>query len=402
MQYRCFCKEFWRESFGGNNLNKYLEVDEYNEVVNNSKAICELMTEMTDSQLGFLCGLIRDKRPSKVLEVGVAAGGTTLVILQCAKELNLNMSLYSVDLNNRYYCDGTKETGYISKEIEKSGEYCSIDHHYMLGNYLPQVLLDVGKEIDFLILDTVHHLPGELLDFLATLPFLANEAIVVLHDVSLQHEEATDKYCYATQVLFSCVKGTKYLNNNNGYPNIAAFRVEKDCLDNINDIFSALTLTWNYMPREQEINIYRSWYEKYYGEFSLRIFGQAVKMNINTLSMVDNSFKDYMQTLCNAVLCKYDYIYFYGAGKRGQAFRRALYTFWDVDRVDKCRYLVSEADLAKDNGFEIWNNINYSENLLIVVTADSQEIKDKLRNSEFQWIDIPKQIWNDLERVYKE
>ncbi len=35
--------------------------------------------EMTEFELSFLCGLIRDRRPQKIIEVGVAAGGTTAV-----------------------------------------------------------------------------------------------------------------------------------------------------------------------------------------------------------------------------------------------------------------------------------------------------------------------------------
>lgn len=34
-----------------------------------------LREEMTDFELSFLCGLIRKKKPQKILELGVAAGG---------------------------------------------------------------------------------------------------------------------------------------------------------------------------------------------------------------------------------------------------------------------------------------------------------------------------------------
>ena len=34
------------------------------------------------------------------------------------------------------------------------------NHEFYLGNYLPQVINKIGGDIDFVILDTVHSLPG--------------------------------------------------------------------------------------------------------------------------------------------------------------------------------------------------------------------------------------------------
>ena len=46
----------------------------------------------------------------------------------------------------------------------------------------PDVIDEIGSDIDFLILDTLHIVPGEILDFLVCLPYLTKDAIVVLHD----------------------------------------------------------------------------------------------------------------------------------------------------------------------------------------------------------------------------
>lgn len=45
--------------------------------------------EMTEEGLAFLCGLIRVNRPHKIVEIGVAAGGTTAVIMNCIAMLGL-------------------------------------------------------------------------------------------------------------------------------------------------------------------------------------------------------------------------------------------------------------------------------------------------------------------------
>ena len=41
----------------------------------------------------------------------------------------------------------------------------------------------IGNEIDLVFIDTMHTTPGEMLDWLMALPFLKEEAIVVLHDI---------------------------------------------------------------------------------------------------------------------------------------------------------------------------------------------------------------------------
>ena len=43
--------------------------------------------EMSEFESAFLCGLLNKFQPKKILEVGVAAGGTTAIILQCMKNI---------------------------------------------------------------------------------------------------------------------------------------------------------------------------------------------------------------------------------------------------------------------------------------------------------------------------
>lgn len=43
----------------------------------------EYTAEMSEEQSAFLCGLLKKYRPNKIVEIGVAAGGTTAVMLNC-------------------------------------------------------------------------------------------------------------------------------------------------------------------------------------------------------------------------------------------------------------------------------------------------------------------------------
>lgn len=75
--------------------------------------------EMSAWQLASICGLIKEYRPQKIVEVGVAAGGTTAVILNCISMLCINTELYSVDISEKYYRDKRKKTGYLAEECQK-------------------------------------------------------------------------------------------------------------------------------------------------------------------------------------------------------------------------------------------------------------------------------------------
>ena len=43
--------------------------------------------EMSEFESAFVCGLIKEKRPKKILEIGVAGGGTTAIVMQCLNDL---------------------------------------------------------------------------------------------------------------------------------------------------------------------------------------------------------------------------------------------------------------------------------------------------------------------------
>lgn len=159
---------------------------------------------------------------------------------------------------------------------------------------MPQVIDEIGNEIDFVILDTVHYLPGEILDFLAMLPYLKEGAVVVLHDVADNHYERpgwTNAYC--TGVLFSAVTAEKFLNfiptgcGNTffRYPNIAAFKVNEQTRTNIDQVFLSLVINWNYVPQPGEIHLYRAHYQRHYPKELIDIFVETIRMNLCNMIM---------------------------------------------------------------------------------------------------------------------
>lgn len=229
----------------------------------------EQYCEMTESEHGFLCGMIKYSVPQKVVEIGVAGGGTTAVIMQCLNEVNFDAKMYSVDINQECYRREGKPTGYQLAELK---EYLPNykNHTFYLGKVLPQYIECIGNEIDFAILDTTHAMPGEILDFLCLLPYLKENAVVVLHDTALNLTRSEKSF--ATKILFDIIRGEKYYNYKDRILNIAAFRVTEETFAHAADIFSVLSVSWAYWPSISEILLYRDWYKKFYNTECLELF----------------------------------------------------------------------------------------------------------------------------------
>lgn len=223
--------------------------------------------EMSDFESAFLCGLIREKKPKKIVEFGIAAGGTTAIMLECLSLLGVveTTELYSIDCRELFYRGNGEKSGYLAEEYKKVSGWKG-RHGVFLGKYSPEVLTEIGQDIDFVVLDTVHRLPGEILDFLAVFPFLAPHACVVLHDIHLNHIEHPSQF--ATRLLLDTVVADKFFPEDTsreyGSPNIGAFVINDDTAKYIVDVFDVLSVTWNYIPDGSMYDLYLSWFERYY------------------------------------------------------------------------------------------------------------------------------------------
>ena len=194
-------------------------VESYLDPIDIFEKIGERKTDLSDVDLGFICGLIKEQRPQKIVEVGVSAGGTSCVILNCLEKLKLESEFYSVDLSYTYHYDPSKRCGY---QISDAAKYLNnLERHKLfLGRNIAQVLEnEIGKDIDMLILDTIHYLPGELLDFLVCLPFLSQYAVVVLDDLTFSHS-GENTNAIAKKILYDLIVADKVFPENVVYPNL--------------------------------------------------------------------------------------------------------------------------------------------------------------------------------------
>lgn len=300
-------------------------------------------SEMSSFQTAFLCGMLREKKPHKILEIGVSGGGTTAVILNCLKMLDSNAEMYSVDICKKWYRTGAVETGFVAKNYmrELMGK---VSHTFVLGKAIPHVIEEIGRGrgIDFLILDTTHVMPGELLDFLICYPFLEDGCIIVLHDM-INNLLSCNDGSISTKLLFNVVSGNKwYMKEADpdtfGLSNISAFELAKDQKDFIDDLFLTLSCTWSY-SLGKDAEKYKEVIGKNYGEEYAKYFERIMEMQRYT--QIKKSIDDHYRMSHEFLRMKWkntENVFLYGAGKWAEIYS----AYAKVHQLPISGYVVSD------------------------------------------------------------
>ena len=253
-----------------------------------------------------------------------------------------------MDLDENYYRNRSQKIGYLAEECKKILQG-SIKYKLFTGKFAPHCLPMIGEDIDFLILDTVHSLPGELLDFLACYPYLKRGSVVILHDIALNHLSYNPQF-FATKLLLDMIVAEKIVMQETT-SNIGAFIINEDTDKYIEDIFSALSITWAYEPGTAELAIYREFYEKYYPHESIRLFDAAVELNQKTLVKVrstkEKAYKSLFKIIENV---KSKRVYIYGFGKRGKLLGYLL----ELAGIQVEGYIISDGQNKYDGNKKIF------------------------------------------------
>jgi len=261
-------------------MDKIVNVDfitptaDENSVLNQLDDSYIYVSEMNPDERTFLNALILRNKPEKLLELGVSAGGSSIVMLNSIKDFP-KAKLYSIDLYENFYKGAERKTGYFVDNYPHLKSKWELFTGGLALNFMDKSGIS-GSGIDFCLLDTAHTNPGEIFDFLMVLPFLKDNAIVVFHDTSYHvYNLLRKKYLYGERtitnsLLMSAIAGKKLLpvNHDGGdFPNIAGIRINENTKKNLFEIFNLLTLKWCSLPsneQEQEIIL---WFEKYYDTY---------------------------------------------------------------------------------------------------------------------------------------
>ncbi len=130
----------------------------------------------------FLAGLIAAVEPQRLLEIGVASGWSSAVILRTLEATeNQAAALRSIDLLPHYYLDKSKLTGQVVRDLVPD-----LVSRYSL--HTGRLAFEVTPELepsDFVFIDADHLHPWAVLDLVSVLPFVATGSWIAMHDINL-------------------------------------------------------------------------------------------------------------------------------------------------------------------------------------------------------------------------
>ncbi|WP_297285696.1 class I SAM-dependent methyltransferase [uncultured Brachyspira sp.] len=268
-------------------LNKKVDTEIYKEYQ---------ISEMADIEKKFLNGIIRYVKPKKILEVGMAAGGSSLIILNAIKDIK-DSKLYSVDYSTEYYKDKNKNSGWVVDEY-----FPNLKNKWIVntGGPLAKFIENIGNDIDVCLLDTMHINPGEILDLLVVLPFMKKNGIIILHDTIFHMDYETSYHyvhSYTNGLIFSVLKGKKYMPSDiyiKNISNIGAVVLENNSINNTFEYFYILTFPWSYIPNDDDFVYIENIISKYYNEKLSNLF-----KDVTGIKRARNLHREVLNTIKN-------------------------------------------------------------------------------------------------------
>lgn len=142
---------------------------------------------ITAAEAGFLADFVATCEPPSVVEIGVASGVSSAIILQALAVTERATKsavprLFSFDVAERCYFDNARHVGEAVHEmVPDLSNLWSLS----LGNVLDAERILRGRDLALGFIDADHRHPWPTVDFLGLLPIFRPGAWVVLHDVRL-------------------------------------------------------------------------------------------------------------------------------------------------------------------------------------------------------------------------
>lgn len=249
-------------------------------------------SEMATEERAFVLEMIQKHKPKKILSVGIAAGANEAMILDFLERENRlsETQFFSIDYSPTYYRNENKPSGFlVALCVPHLQKYWNLYTGGFAANHLDKV----GTDIDFCIIDTVHTAPGEALDFLMVLPYLSQNAVVIMHDLTYHFfDGGTHEFSNICSVLFNAYNGKKsypspYFFTQKEAPkglsvifqNIGACVLSDNQMDknNVESYFRVLNLPWYYMPNNEDLSVARAHFIKHYGEYFGEYFDKILE-----------------------------------------------------------------------------------------------------------------------------
>lgn len=276
----------------------------------NNKLIAKY-TEMHLEERAFVLEKIKELKPKKILTVGIASGSNEVLILDYLEKNKLldEVEFYSIDYNTYYYKDNAKRSGFLIDElVPHLKKYHKLYTPGLALNYIK----DIGKDIDFLLIDTVHSVPGEALDFLMILPYLKENANILMHDLSM-HVLCETPFRNVCAILFLAFEGEKHYLKKKYTPYDPYFQSIGSCTLASNQMqeyileryFRVLSLPWLYFPSDEELSLCASFIKEHYTKDFYELFLRIIDIqkDFKTKGLLEH-FDQWNQSYVNEVIKK--------------------------------------------------------------------------------------------------
>ncbi len=146
---------------------------------------------------GFLFEMVREIDPLEIIEIGVASGCSSAVLLRALDSLGGERRLHSFDIADCCYFATERAVGDAVAELAPDYSRNWRLHTGEGATHAAQRL--AGRSIPLVFIDADHRHPYPTLDLLGVLPAVSENAWVILHDIALEEKWQVfgPKYLYS-------------------------------------------------------------------------------------------------------------------------------------------------------------------------------------------------------------
>lgn len=202
---------------------------------------------ISEADASSLLTLIEQARPANILEVGVASGTSTTMMLHLLERVLSESTLESVDLATSYYAEPDRAVAYLVHEHfapppARWHLTTGVGIASMAGH--PDLLwADQRRRYDFVFIDAHHGHPWTTLDALCVLPFTVPGSWVALHDINLPLLGAYHDFGPSKLLEFWPLDAV--IGHEHPVPNIGAIRLSDAGYFDASHLVSILEQPWD-------------------------------------------------------------------------------------------------------------------------------------------------------------
>ena len=158
------------------------------------------VASISDMDAAFFAGLVIETRPRKLLEIGVASGWGSCVLLRALETADVrDVEIHGVDIAERFFYDAAYATGQCVRDVMP---HWLDRYHLRTGLTIGECAREIGAGIDFAFIDAHHMHPWATLDLLAILPYIKPGSWVAMHDLNLSRKEDQEHRNRGPKYLF--------------------------------------------------------------------------------------------------------------------------------------------------------------------------------------------------------